>query len=189
MTNGPWVIELSERAWGELDEDEQSVFDEATVREQEKARARQQVKEALRRSAIKKPSVCTRCKGSGARLEAHHGDYSKPLEVEWLCVLCHKEEHRIERSRKLTGVPRLHKGAASQKHLFRRAARRVSHNVRFLREQQAITQVELAQRLGCSARMIQKIEGAEDVNLTLRLLSGLAESLGVDLAVLFATES
>jgi len=28
MANGPWVIELSERAWGELDEDEQSVFDD-----------------------------------------------------------------------------------------------------------------------------------------------------------------
>ena len=31
------------------------------------------------------------------RSEAHHRDYSKPLEVEWLCRPCHDDEHRHER--------------------------------------------------------------------------------------------
>jgi hypothetical protein len=26
--------------------------------------------------------------------EAHHGDYSKPMDVDWLCRLHHKAEHR-----------------------------------------------------------------------------------------------
>src|SRR4051794_9202976 len=37
-----------------------------------------------------------RCQGCGAeRAEMHHPDYSKPLEVEWLCRPCHLEHHRL----------------------------------------------------------------------------------------------
>jgi hypothetical protein len=40
------------------------------------------------------PKPCEVC---GSRpTEAHHDDYSKPLEVRWLCVLHHKAEHRKE---------------------------------------------------------------------------------------------
>lgn len=28
MANGPWVIELCDKSWAELDEDEQAVFDD-----------------------------------------------------------------------------------------------------------------------------------------------------------------
>lgn len=31
----------------------------------------------------------------GAPAEMHHPDYSKPLEVEWLCKRCHAEQHYI----------------------------------------------------------------------------------------------
>ena len=40
---------------------------------------------------IKEPcSVC----GSTERIHAHHEDYTKPLEVVWLCVKHHGERHR-----------------------------------------------------------------------------------------------
>lgn len=39
---------------------------------------------------IIKPSNCENC-GEEKRLEAHHKDYEKPLEVEWLCKQCHVE--------------------------------------------------------------------------------------------------
>lgn len=42
---------------------------------------------------IKKP-----CEGCGSnRSHAHHDDYSKPLEVRWLCAKHHAEHHKLEK--------------------------------------------------------------------------------------------
>ena len=41
-----------------------------------------------------KPTVCSQC-GVEGRIEAHHPDYSKPLEVVWLCRIHHVEAHRV----------------------------------------------------------------------------------------------
>jgi len=46
----------------------------------------------FRKGTIKKLS-CEKC-GTDQLVEAHHPDYSKPLEVIWLCSLHHKEWHR-----------------------------------------------------------------------------------------------
>lgn len=37
------------------------------------------------------PEPCQNC---GAKADAHHCDYTKPLEIMWLCVEHHKEWHR-----------------------------------------------------------------------------------------------
>jgi len=35
------------------------------------------------------------CKVCGeVKTQAHHEDYSKPLEVVWLCAACHKKRHQ-----------------------------------------------------------------------------------------------
>lgn len=47
---------------------------------------------AVRDRRLEKAGCCTRC-GSRGRLEAHHGDYGKAFEVEWLCGKCHGLEH------------------------------------------------------------------------------------------------
>lgn len=39
---------------------------------------------------FKKP--CEHC--GAERVTGHHPDYSKPLEVVWLCQPCHKKEHK-----------------------------------------------------------------------------------------------
>ena len=43
---------------------------------------------------VKQP--CARC-GSTAYVHGHHEDYSKPLDVEWLCRSCHRQHHELLR--------------------------------------------------------------------------------------------
>lgn len=53
--------------------------------------SRQIAKRAIKTGIlIRKP--CEVC-GSTEKIHAHHSDYSKPLEVHWLCVLHHKHVH------------------------------------------------------------------------------------------------
>lgn len=47
---------------------------------------------AVKNGRIIKPSKCNDCHQEN-RLLAHHEDYSKPLEVIWLCHSCHKIRH------------------------------------------------------------------------------------------------
>ena len=46
---------------------------------------------ALRNGLLKRPDKCSRC-GLIGKIEGHHPDYDKPLEVIWLCRKCHRSE-------------------------------------------------------------------------------------------------
>lgn len=55
----------------------------------EKSRARSRIAQGIREGWIVRPSQCERC-GQTCKPEAHHENYSKPLEVQWLCKTCHR---------------------------------------------------------------------------------------------------
>lgn len=57
----------------------------------EKYKARIAARHAKDRGEITK-SPCTVCGKSDAHM--HHNDYSKPLDVQWLCSTCHGLYHR-----------------------------------------------------------------------------------------------
>ena len=59
------------------------------IDEKIKNRARSSVKIALQKNIITK-QPCEVC-GSIEYVEAHHKDYSKPLEIKWLCIKHHHE--------------------------------------------------------------------------------------------------
>ena len=57
----------------------------------EKVKARSLANTALKAGKIKKPERCSMC-GESLKLEMHHHDYAKPLDVVWLCPKCHAKE-------------------------------------------------------------------------------------------------
>lgn len=57
-----------------------------------KAKAHRAVGNAVYRGRLTKPEACERC-GIVGLLHGHHTDYSRPLDVQWLCPLCHKGAH------------------------------------------------------------------------------------------------
>lgn len=60
-------------------------------RDRAKVAARNKVKYEVKMGRLEK-KPCGKC--GEAEAEAHHEDYGKPLEVEWLCRKCHVEHHR-----------------------------------------------------------------------------------------------
>lgn len=62
----------------------------------DKRKAQNVVTHALRDGKLERPDVCEHCgvtpepRSNGASgIEASHTDYSRPLDIEWLCKPCH----------------------------------------------------------------------------------------------------
>lgn len=49
----------------------------------------------LRAGRIVRPANCERC-GCECKPEAHHPDYTEPLNVIWLCQKCHLEVSHVQ---------------------------------------------------------------------------------------------
>lgn len=66
------------------------------ARNQQKRAAHMIVGNAARDGDLIPPPKCERCGKSPINkpLHAHHEDYEKPLEVNWLCITCHGIRHR-----------------------------------------------------------------------------------------------
>ena len=54
------------------------------------------ISEGIRSGKIIPDDSCNRCGHDFSiyRREGHHDDYSKPLDIEWLCVKCHRRHHQ-----------------------------------------------------------------------------------------------
>lgn len=71
---------------------------------------------ALSAGRVVKPATCEGCGKSPVGhdvLDAHHDDYSRPLDVRWLCRSCHVRHHDALRAAAGTGRQRAD-GAAKQ---------------------------------------------------------------------------
>lgn len=60
------------------------------ARNPERYKARTAVGNALRDGRLTR-GPCKHC-GSTEKVQAHHHDYNKPLDVEWVCFKCHREQ-------------------------------------------------------------------------------------------------
>lgn len=59
-----------------------------------KYKAHTLVNNYLRDGKLQRVDVCEIC-NSSYHVVAHHDDYSKPLEVRWLCARCHSNHHEL----------------------------------------------------------------------------------------------
>lgn len=62
----------------------------------ERDKARRSYRYAIETGVLVRPDTCEMCgeKPKVGKIQGHHEDYSKPLEVKWLCVRCHGFVHR-----------------------------------------------------------------------------------------------
>lgn len=74
---------------------------EVSAEMERRDKARRTLQAAVKSGAIARPDTCERCgaKPQARReIQAHHADYSKPLEVSWLCRDCHQKHHKTLRT-------------------------------------------------------------------------------------------
>jgi hypothetical protein len=63
-----------------------------------KRAARTALGNAVRDGRLKKPPECEICAVSDDRLHGHHEDYTRPLDVIWVCAACHAFIHKYWRA-------------------------------------------------------------------------------------------
>lgn len=76
-----------------------------------KEQAHNRVTRALASGRISKPGSCEQCGTDNRSIHAHHDDYSKQLDVRWLCVACHQQwhaEHGEAKNADMEPLPRGH---------------------------------------------------------------------------------
>lgn len=83
--------------WRDKERERNRIRRPAPVTTPEKNRARGRLAYALLSGKIVKPEACSVCheKVTRKRLHGHHSDHTKPLDVTWLCTVCHGLEHRV----------------------------------------------------------------------------------------------
>ena len=87
----------NQRKWRERNPERSAEINrEYAAENPEKVRAQHAVNDAIRRNRLAKPTHCEDC-NKEARLHGHHSDYTRPLEVNWLCPLCHSARHKKTR--------------------------------------------------------------------------------------------
>ena len=77
--NNPNKVSASQRNWAKNNP--------------QKKHAQYLVHKAVAEGTLERPETCEIC-GRKTRIEGHHENYDKPLEVKWLCHKCHLRLHR-----------------------------------------------------------------------------------------------
>ena len=81
------------KKWQRNNKELQNVYSKRWQRKNENKRiAQRSVKYAIEKGILIRPGVCSKCLIE-CQPDGHHEDYSKPLEIMWLCRQCHKDIH------------------------------------------------------------------------------------------------
>lgn len=98
-----WYIKNSDRKgktskqWRENNQDRSRELARNNMREYRKRNPEKEKARKIAGAAIRSGELirmpCEEC-GSAQKIEAHHDDYSKPLDIRWLCLKHHTDLHR-----------------------------------------------------------------------------------------------
>lgn len=85
---GDEYVNARGRDWYARNRERQIVY-KKTIASVEKQQAHSLITRHIKAGNIVRPDHCSQC-GVACYPDGHHNDYSKPLEVEWLCKKCHR---------------------------------------------------------------------------------------------------
>lgn len=91
----------------------------------DRQRARSAVQNAIRSGRLVRPTSCERCQCQTKNIHSHHTDYSRPLDVLWLCRSCHGRADR-ELRQPLVVARRLERKAVHKNNVRRQAVARTA---------------------------------------------------------------
>ncbi len=99
LQQGKWYLLNKEKAkkqsklWADKNRGRSTFSKQKWKDEHPKARrAHVILNKAVKNGILFRPNNCPQCNRSNHTIHGHHEDYSKPLEVQWMCPQCHKEE-------------------------------------------------------------------------------------------------
>ena len=154
----------------------------------DKRKASASVNHAVRAGRLAK-LPCAAC-GTDKNVEAHHEDYSRPLDVVWLCRTHHRQHHSdpISGATETSGAEPViwhkpHGVYLKNAGVSAPLVASVTARIAFLMKRGAITQNQLASVIGCSRQSLSQSLGGGVRSL--RAMAVLADALGYEVAVTF----
>ena len=87
---------------GHISKPRQLQVREYQIEHPDRVRANWKVMYALRTGKIVRPDRCSKCGSDRGKICGHHLDYSKPLDIVWLCYKCHRQtfnEHLLDNTK------------------------------------------------------------------------------------------
>ena len=132
-------------------------WDQVRVSLADAQRANAAVSRAIKAGTLIRQTVCEKCGGTD-RVQAHHEDYIKQLDVEWLCLRCHKGRHSHGNTLVDTTT-----------------SLRPQFNLRFRSAEQFVQFRDIAAARGLAVNewLLRQAEASEDVALGLAAIAGL----------------
>ena len=91
--NNPDKVKESSTKWKSNNNDKVYKYHkEWKINNKDKYLAQKKVQNRIHRGVIEKPDYCQMC-GRECFIHGHHADYSKPLDIIWICPKCHYNIH------------------------------------------------------------------------------------------------
>jgi hypothetical protein len=93
--NNPEQASLHSLRWAQNNREKRKAYQKKWRKSNLKQKAANSyLQQRIKKGLMERGSVCEDCNNQG-KMEAHHNDYAKPLEVNWLCRRCHMKRHRV----------------------------------------------------------------------------------------------